>query len=160
MDDNYFLGQCIAIAAGSKDPNTRVGALVTDYRGVILMSGFNGFPQSIEDSPERLADRSVKLALILHAEENVVVLAARKGIALEGGTLYVACTDDSGAIWGGPPCGKHCALQIIQAGIIKVVARPMKAMSKWREDLEFSLSLLQEAGVLYREVPLIKTFGE
>lgn len=54
-------------------------------------------------------------------------------------------------MWGGPPCTR-CTVEMIQAGITEVVAYPPKAVSKWKEHLELARTLLEEAGVGYREV--------
>jgi dCMP deaminase len=136
----------------SKDPSTRVGAVIVGPQLEVRSTGFNGFPRRICDSPERLADRETKLRLVVHAEMNAVLAAARVGIPLEGCTLYLAATDDTGAIWGGPPCTR-CTVEILQAGIRNVVSRPPKAVpSRWHDDLRLSRALLDEAGVSYREV--------
>ncbi|MDP3417901.1 deaminase [Falsiroseomonas sp.] len=150
--DNHFLGLAAAHAAMSKDPNTKVGSVIVGPRRELRSAGFNGFPRLICDSPERLNDRETKLSLIVHAECNAIVQAARVGVPLDGCTLYLAATDDTGAIWGGPPCTR-CTVHVIQAGITTVVSRPQKAVpSRWHADLAVARGLLAEAGVEYREV--------
>jgi predicted RNase H-like HicB family nuclease len=55
-------------------------------------------------------------------------------------------------VWGGPPCTR-CCVHIIQAGIDEIVSYPPKAVpSRWAEDLAFARGILNEAGILYREV--------
>ena len=39
------------IASWSKDPNTKVGAVVVGTKGQILAQGYNGFPGKIKDTP-------------------------------------------------------------------------------------------------------------
>lgn len=151
--DQHFLDRALREASMSKDPNTRVGAVAVRDR-IPIMSGFNGFPMGIEDTKARLNDREVKLKLIVHAEQNVIALAGRRGVALEGSTLYLAATDDTGLVWGGPPCTR-CTVHLIQAGIREVVSRPLKPTpSKWHDDLAMAQELLRKAGILYREVPV------
>lgn len=150
--DNYFLDLALRAALMSKDPNTKVGAVAVRDR-VPVMTGFNGFPMGISDHPDRLADREKKLGLIVHAEQNVIALAARHGVCLDGCTLYLAATDDTGLVWGGPPCTR-CTVHIIQAGFREVVSRPLKPVaSKWHIDLAQARMVLAEAGIEYREVP-------
>jgi deoxycytidylate deaminase len=72
-----------------------------------------------------LHDKETKLRLVVHAEVNAILNAARVGIPLKGCTLYLAATDDTGAVWGGPPCTR-CSLDMIQAGITRVVSLPFK----------------------------------
>lgn len=136
----------------SKDPSTRVGSVVVGPDKEILSAGFNGFPRGIADTPERLNDRDMKLKLIVHAEMNALLAAARTGVKLAGCILYLAATDDSGLVWGGAPCTR-CTVEIIQVGISEIVSFPVKSVpSKWHEDLKLSRSLIEEAGILYREV--------
>ena len=116
----------------------------------ILSAGFNGFPRGIADTHERLHDRQTKLQLVVHAEMNALLAAARTGMRLKGCTLYLAATDDSGLIWGGPPCTR-CVVEIIQVGIAEIVSYPVKNIpSRWHADLEVARQLIEEARISYR----------
>lgn len=151
--DNHFLELARHHAGMSKDPATRVGAVIVGPDREVRSVGFNGFPRGIADLPERLHDRAVKLELIIHAEINALIQAARVGVPVKGCTLYLAATDDTGAVWGGPPCTR-CTVHVIQAGIARVVSRPLKSgPSKWHADLGRARALLCEAAVPLCEVP-------
>lgn len=148
--DSHFLGMALYHSRLSKDPSTRVGSIITGPDREILSGGFNGFPRGIADD-ERLQDRDTKLKLVVHAEMNALLAAARTGMRLKGCTLYLAATDDSGLVWGGPPCTR-CTVEIIQVGIAKIVSFPQKSVpSRWHEDLALALKLISEAGIEYRE---------
>lgn len=150
--DNHFLELALACARMSKDPSTKVGAVIVGPDREIRSTGFNGFPRGIADTSERLADRDLKLKLIVHGEMNAILNAARMGISVKGCTLYVAATDKSGLVWGGPPCTR-CTVETIQSGIAQIVSHPFKtAPSRWQDDLAFAHGLLEEAGVGYREL--------
>lgn len=150
--DRHFLERCILNAKMSKDPRTQVGCVIVGPHREQRADGFNGFPRGIADTPGRLNDRDMKMRLIVHAERNAICNAARIGTTLLGCTLYLAATDDTGMVWGGPPC-TACVLELIQAGIATVVSFPVKAVpSRWHEDLMFARGILSEAGVSYREV--------
>ena len=123
--DRHFLQLALAHARMSKDPSTQVGAVIVGPDREIRSAGFNGFPRGIADTPERLANRDTKLELIVHGELNAITAAARVGIPLLGCTLYVAATDDTGLVWGGPPCTR-CTVHVIQAGIRHVCSAPQK----------------------------------
>ena len=152
--DNHFLGMALYHSKLSKDPSTRVGSVIVGSDREILSAGFNGFPRGIADTHERLHNRDTKLKLVVHAEMNALLAAARTGMKLKGCTLYLAATDDSGLVWGGPPCTR-CTVEIIQVGISEIVSYPVKAVpSRWQEDLTFARSLIDEAGIIYREVPV------
>ena len=155
--DQHFLALAVEHARMSKDPSTRVGAVIVGRDKEILSTGFNGFPRGIADTAERLNDRDMKLRLIVHAEMNAILNAARNGTRLKGNILYLAATNETGEVWGGPPCTR-CTVEIIQAGIAEIVSRPVKSVpSRWYDDIAFAKTLLSEARINYREVPLPKT---
>lgn len=151
--DQHFLNMCECCARMSKDPLTRVGAVIVGPDREVRSTGFNGLPRGIADTADRLIDRDVKIRLIVHAEINAVMNAARVGTPLLGCTLYLLATDDSRATWGGAPCTR-CTVEIIQAGIGEVVSLPFKQdkSSKWLDDVALARNLLSEASVAYREV--------
>lgn len=152
--DRHFLGLSLYHSRLSKDPSTRVGSVIVGQDREILSAGFNGFPRGIADTHERLHDRDTKLKLIVHAEMNALLAAARTGMRLKGCTLYLAATDQSGMVWGGPPCTR-CTVEIIQVGISEIVSYPIKsAPSKWHGDLVVARGLLEEVGIKYRELAL------
>ena len=151
--DEYFLSMALHTAQMSKDPSTKVGAVLVRAR-TVLATGFNGFPRGIIDSEARLHNRDVKLDLVVHAEMNAVLAAARMGTSIADSVLYVAATDGTREVWGGPPCVR-CTVECMQAGIIEFVSRPMKiAPSRWYESIQKSKELILEAGLLYRDSPL------
>lgn len=152
--DSGFMRQALDWAHMSKDPATQVGCVIVGPDRETRSTGFNGFPRGIADTPDRLNDRDTKLRLIVHAERNAICNAARIGTSLLGCTLYLAATDDTGMVWGGPPC-TACVIELIQAGITRIVSFPIKpAPSKWHADLAFAHTVLSEVGIEYREVSL------
>jgi dCMP deaminase len=142
--DRRFIQLAKHIAQWSKDPSTQVGCVVVGPDREIRSTGFNGFPRGIEDSIERLEDRSVKYPLICHAEENAIMHAARIGVSLRGCIVY--CT------W--PPCTR-CARSLVQAGVREVVyPADLEIPERWLEDFTTSMALLKEVGVEVRTVPM------
>lgn len=149
--DQHFLNIATAHARMSKDPSTRVGAVIVGPDREIRSVGFNGFPRGIADTTHRLTDRDVKMKIIVHAEMNAILAAARVGIPVKGCTMFLTATDASGELWGGPPCVR-CTVEAIQAGIAEVVSFPMRTTpSRWHGDLTFARDLLAEAGIVFRE---------
>lgn len=135
--DARFVRIAQEVAEWSKDPGTKVGAvLVTDRR--IIATGYNGFPQGISDSFERYADREVKIAYTVHAEVNAILNAAKNGSQTDCSTLYVTF----------PPC-VACSSAVIQAGITRVVRPDLStAPERWLKSFHDGHNLLTEAGVL------------
>ena len=148
--EHHFLRCALIASEMSKDPRTRVGALITTRDGVPVSDGFNGFPRGIADTPERLLDRKIKNVLMVHAEMNAIINAARLGASTIGTILYIACNDDTGEVWGGAPCASECIKHILQAGFLKVVCYPAKTPSTWSCEIAQSIKLMDEA-----ELPLI-----
>jgi dCMP deaminase len=138
----------------SKDPSTKVGAVIVGPDRELRSTGFNGFPRGIADTSERLDDRDTKIKLVVHAEMNAILNAARFGVPLKGCTLYLVAMNDEGLVWGGPPCSR-CTVEVIQTGIQTIVSYPKKSVpSRWHEDLLLSDSLIKESGMNYIEVEI------
>ena len=137
MTRGKFLKLADHIAGWSKDPSTKVGAVIVDRDRRIISTGFNGFPLHLDDTPERLNNRELKYQMILHAEENAILLARR---SVEGCTLYVTH----------PPC-PHCASAIIQAKIQRVICyKPTPDyMERWAEKVQLTGRMFDEAEIRY-----------
>jgi dCMP deaminase len=141
--DNLFLTLASHIAPASKDPSTKVGALIVRPDRTVAAMGYNGFPRMIEDTAERLNDRELKYALVVHAEMNAILTAREP---LHGYTLYT---------WPFLTCAS-CAKHVIQAGIKRVVA-PYVENERWAASFKASQDLYDEAGVqwaLLEHVPV------
>jgi dCMP deaminase len=145
--DKRFLQLALDYAHMSKDPSTRVGAIIVGPDRELRSAGFNGLPRNIVDLPSRLHNRETKLKLMVHGEMNAVLAAARVGIPLKGCTMYMAATNPLNEVWGGVPCTR-CSVEIIQTGIVRIVSWSIKtAPSRWHDDLTFAKQLLLEAGI-------------
>ncbi len=154
--DMRFLELAKMVASWSKDPSTKVGAVIVGPDMEIRSTGINGFPRGVEDTEARLTNREEKLSLVVHAEMNAILNAVRFGIQLKGCTMYVAATDQSGAVWGGPPCTR-CTVEVLQSGIATIVSYPKKfAPSRWHASLAAAESLLEEVGVKFIEVQMLE----
>lgn len=125
------------VSEWSKDPRSKVGAVVCSGRGGDISIGYNGFPMGVEDSAERLDDQEVKLELVVHAEQNALIAA---GTRAQGSTIYV---------WGKPICAR-CAGAIIQAGVKRVVALSPEfgeQTSKWAKSGKYAVQMFEEVGI-------------
>ena len=133
--DQRFLGLAAEVAQWSKDPNTKVGAVIVRDDRTVASLGFNGFARGISDTPDRLADRTHKLALTVHAEMNAILSSH---VPVRGLTLYATL-----------PCCDRCAAHIIQAGIRRVVTLPAEEpqAARWGESFERARAMFEEAGV-------------
>ena len=132
--DRRFLALARLTAGWSKDPSTKVGAVIVRPDKTVASVGYNGLPRGVEDTLVRLQDRDTKLDLTVHAEINALAFAKE---SLQFCTLYV---------WPLPPCSR-CATSIIQHGIHRVVAPEPDINSQWWTSNFRARDLLLEAGV-------------
>lgn len=149
----HFLQTALLQAQMSKDPSTRVGAVIVGPDKEIRSTGYNGFPRGILDSEERLNNRELKNLLMVHAETNAILSAARVGIPVKDCTLYLCAQNtETGEIWGGAPCIR-CTVEVINAGLKRIITYPFKNVpSRWKENIEFSQKILREADIEYIEI--------
>ena len=136
----WALGMATYAAKLSKDPSTKVGAVIFDPNRRIVSAGYNGFARGVHDTPERLNNREVKYRLVLHAEQNAIMFATAP---LEGCTMVVT-----------HPCCAQCAALVIQSGIKHVLwaAPAMEFMGRWAEDMALTNMQFAEAGVAVEEI--------
>jgi len=146
--DEYFIKIMYMVAEKSKDPKTKIGAvLVKDKR--IISTGYNGLCRGVNDNVSERHVRPAKYSWFEHGERNAIYAAARHGIATEGTTMYT----------NGVPC-IDCARAVIQAGVSKVIvhkayedmsasaARQKSDQSQWKGHNDVSLTMFEEAGVI------------
>jgi dCMP deaminase len=117
--DEYFLELAATAAKRATCDRGRSGCVIVRERQV-LVTGYVGSPKGLPhcDDVGHLMksvvhdDNSVTQHCMrtVHAEQNAICQAARRGIALDGGTLYCRMT----------PC-RTCAMLIINCGIERVV---------------------------------------
>lgn len=139
--DRRFLKLAHHIAKWSKDPSTKVGAIVVGPNKEIRSQGFNGFPRGVLDSEARYSDRAIKYKIVVHAEMNACLHAARIGASLEGCTIYITMF----------PC-VSCAGAIIQSGISEVVVPDVPVPERWSEEAKLSQEILDEANIVLRRI--------
>ena len=112
--DKRFMRLAREISTWSKDPSSKIGAVIVNEDRYILSTGYNGFPRGVNDTEERLNDREQKYPRIVHAETNALMNALYNGVCVKGATIYV---------YGLPIC-PDCTKLIIQSGIKRVVLSP------------------------------------
>jgi len=119
--DEYFMSIVDMVASRSTCDRGRCGALIVKDNQ-ILSTGYSGsvsglphcdqvghmFAKVINENGEE----KVHCIRTIHAEQNAICLAAKRGIAIEGATIYVTME----------PCFT-CAKMIAQCGIKRVVCK-------------------------------------
>ena len=130
--DNNFLNLAKTVSNFSKDPSTKVGAVIVDENNRLVSIGYNGFPRGILDD-DRLLNRKIKYEMVVHAEANAILFAK---------TSLFYCT-----IYTYPfmPCSR-CTGLIIQSWIERVVSIKNNE-ERWKENFLLSSQMMREAGV-------------
>ena len=130
--DYRFLDLAEFVSSWSKDPSTKVGAVIADHNNRIVSIGYNGFPKNIFDD-DRLNNRDTKYKMVVHGEMNAILFANK---SLEFCTLYT---------YPFMPCSR-CASMIIQTGIQRVVSYN-NIPERWCEEFNMSKYLFKEANI-------------
>jgi len=103
------------LATASKCVSKQVGAVIVKD-GRILSTGYNGTPAGYTNCCEHWDGEYTKdhhewsKTYEIHAEMNAIIWAARKGISIEGATIYVTLE----------PCSE-CSKNVIASGIKRIV---------------------------------------
>jgi dCMP deaminase len=145
--DRKYLGLAKYVAnEWSKDPSTKVGAVLVNYDYRQEFIGYNGFPVGVRDTLERYADRELKYKLVVHAEVNAIHKA---GHLSRGATLYVY------PAFSLPPICNECAKLAIQSGIKEVVGfepdlNDHPRVQRWINSISISKEMFEEAGITWR----------
>ena len=146
--DEYFMEVCDAISKRATCDRGRSGCVIAK-ENQLLVTGYVGAPAGLPHCDEVghqykktiHEDNSVTTHCVrtVHAEQNAICQAAKRGISVNGATLYCRMT----------PC-RTCAMLIINCGIVRVVCQ------RRYHDSGDSEAMLSAAGVkleyVYNEV--------
>lgn len=125
--DNYFIEIAKTISSKSKDPHTKVGAVLVDNENRIIGTGYNGFPPGFSDTEERW-QRPTKYSYVVHAEANCLLHSIVKP---KGHTMYTTMF----------PC-QECAKLLATSGVKKIVYLD----DKYKNDV--ADTIFKEMGIL------------
>jgi dCMP deaminase len=131
--DEYFMDLANTAAERATCDRGRSGCVIVRDKHV-LVTGYVGSPKGMAHCDEvghlfkkvyhedgTITQHCVRT---VHAEQNAICQAARRGIALDDGTLYCKMT----------PC-RTCAMLIINCGIVRVVCEKKYHAGKESEEL-------------------------
>ena len=145
LNDRSFINIAKEIALASKCLSKQVGAVIVKD-GRILSTGYNGTPAGYINCSEHWKDEYTKdhhdwsKTYEIHAEMNAIIWAARKGISIEGATIYVTLE----------PCSE-CSKNLIASGIKRIVYE--KAYE--HTNSEIISKFLEDNGVKIEQIPAI-----
>ncbi len=128
--DDYYLGIAREVARRSTCFRRAIGAIIV-RDDQIISTGYVGAPRKTRDSLEHgfcFRDRlgiphgqRYELCRSVHAEQNSIINAARAGVSLLHGDMYIYGSEpESGAPVNAFPC-YICKKMIINAGLVRVI---------------------------------------
>lgn len=133
--DAYFMATAMLMSTRSSCERLNVGCVIVsggDQKHRIIAAGYNGF---LPGAPHTSRVRDGHEQATVHAEQNAISDAARRGVSLEGATVYITHF----------PC-INCAKILAAAGI---------ALIKYRKDYrndELVVELLKGSGVAIEQL--------
>lgn len=110
--DTYFMGFAIRAASRATCPRGSVGCVFVRNRDIIS-TGYNGSISGTEHCNEVPEDEHVvngHCDVVLHAEINAIIRAARTGVSLLGSEVYITHR----------PCWP-CAKALLNVGVTKII---------------------------------------
>ncbi len=141
--DEYFMGIAVFTSLRSKDPSSKVGAVIVNRKNRIVGTGYNGFVAGIDEtmfSWDREGDwLQTKYPYVVHAEANAILNSTTSN--LEDCRIYATLF----------PCNE-CAKQIAQKEIEEVIY-----ISDKHRDKDFhlaSVKIFESAGIKMRQLQM------
>ena len=125
----------------STDTSTKMGAVIIDEDGHVLVSGANFFIDPAMAHDPKNHERPRKYGITEHAERAAIYQAACLGIVLLNRTMVCP--------WA---CCSDCARAIVLSGIRLVVAHQQAfdlTPERWRGEEDLGMEILKSAGVRY-----------
>ncbi|MDR0742285.1 MAG: dCMP deaminase [Puniceicoccales bacterium] len=107
--DDYFMAVTMLIASRSNCGRLHVGCILVsngEHKNRIVVAGYNGFMAGI---PHNSKIRDGHEQATIHAEQNAITDAARRGISISGATAYISHF----------PC-LQCAKMLAASGITEI----------------------------------------
>ena len=128
--DEYFISTAILIASRSACKRLNVGCVIVGsdaHKNRIIAAGYNGF---LPGAPHNSRVRDNHEIATVHAEQNAIADAARRGVNMDGATAYITHF----------PC-INCAKLLMASGV-----RTIKYLHDYNND-DMVYALAKEAGV-------------
>ena len=133
--DEYFMAMALLISSRSPCERLHVGCVLVSggaHRNRVVAAGYNGF---LPGAPHQSRVRDGHEQATVHAEQNAITDAARRGISVDGAAAYITHF----------PC-VHCVKILAAAGV-----RSVKYHLDYRND-PIAAELLKDAGIELRQL--------
>jgi dCMP deaminase len=125
-----LMNTALEFAECSVSKRLKVGAVI-EKNGRIVSCGYNALPSFLHGNLED--ENGVTLPSVRHAEKSALMGMLREGISPVGGSLYVTHS-----------CCEACSIDVIDAGIIRVVYLHQFRCTK-------GLDLMKQQGIIVEQ---------
>ena len=155
----YYLGIAEAVGKRSTCLRRKIGAIIV-VKDAIITTGYNGSARGVVNCLEIGCAKDAKniprygsydVCPAVHAEENCIVNAARNGVSVYQGTLYIIGKMPNGTATPSHPCDR-CRRILMNAGVEKVVTKTEDGkiieykVEDWvKEDTEKQKKIIQDS---------------
>jgi dCMP deaminase len=133
--DEYFMAMALLISSRSPCERLHVGCVLVsagEHKNRVVAAGYNGF---LPGAPHKSRVRDGHEQATVHAEQNAITDAARRGVSVNGSTAYITHF----------PC-VNCTKMLAAAGV-----RALRYHLDYRND-PIVLELLRDAGLDLRQL--------
>lgn len=151
--DNRYINMARYIGSWSKDPSTKVGAVLVRPNNSVAATGFNGFPPGEDDSPHLYEDRAYKYEHVVHAEVNALDF-------FRDGSLTSEQPARGFALYTSFPVCPDCMERLVEEGITTVVCPTLQTKGKdaawiaeWTKRMARALTIAERGGIAVRMFP-------
>ncbi len=132
MNKQLYIQQiCEVVKSKSSCQKRQVGAVFVNDDFEILATGFNEAPKGFPHCDRKLFQKHTcgdPCTRTVHAEQNAIAQAAKRGVALKGSRLYVTYL----------PC-VDCARLLVNIGVVQVIAKEVNE--------DGGMGVLMQAGI-------------
>jgi dCMP deaminase len=141
--DEYFMGIALFTSLRSKDPSSKVGAVIVNHKNRIVGTGYNGFIAGADENAFSWARKGewldTKYPYVVHAEENAILNSTTS--QMDDCRIYSTLF----------PCNE-CAKKIAQKEIKEVIY-----LSEKHRDQDFhaaSVKIFRVCGIKTRHIEM------
>lgn len=128
------------VAKSSRDPSSKIGAVIVGPGGLVLSTGFNDILPGVPEH-EMVWERPAKYLLVRHSEVDALLKLGSDD--LSDCVLYITCH----------PC-RECMKLIVHQGLRRVVFRHLPTcVLVNNEEIQASAYIARKAGVTLQEAP-------
>jgi dCMP deaminase len=135
--EEYFMRMALLASERATCERLKVGSVIVKDKNV-LATGYNGSASGeVHCIDDGCLKRDGHCIRTIHSEQNALIQCAKRGVAVEGSTIYVTHF----------PC-LHCTKSLVTAGITEV-----RYLNDYRND-EYAQKLFSQAGIKITKVVL------